>query len=60
MIFYGLLDRSLQEVVELHVSRDEAEQTLREVLHDEPESAAILGLVKVEFGYDEARVEALT
>jgi hypothetical protein len=60
VIFYGLLDRSLQEVVELFVSRDEAERTLREVLRDEPEWREILGLVRVEFGYDEARVEKIT
>jgi hypothetical protein len=39
------------------VSREEAEQTLREVLHDEPDWESILGLVRVELGYDEARVE---
>jgi hypothetical protein len=32
VIFYGLGDYSLEEVVELFVSREEAEQTLREVV----------------------------
>jgi hypothetical protein len=54
--FYGLADYSLEEVVELFVSRDEAERTLREVLRDEPDWREILGLVRVEFGYDEARL----
>jgi hypothetical protein len=36
VIFYGLADHSLEEIVELYVSREEAERTLREVLRDEP------------------------
>ena len=59
MVFYGILDDTLKEVVELFVSREEAERTLREVLQDEPDWREILGLVRGEFGYDEARVEAL-
>ena len=60
VIFYGLADDSLQEVVELFVSREEAERTLRDVLRDEPDWHEILVLVRVEFGYDEARVEEIT
>jgi hypothetical protein len=60
VIFYGLAEYTLQEVVEMFVLREEAERTLREVLRDEPEWREILGLVRVEFGYDEARVEKIT
>jgi hypothetical protein len=57
--FYGLADYSVQEVVEFFASREEAEKTLQDVLHDEPQWESILGLVRVELGYDEARVEKL-
>ena len=58
--FYGLADYSLQEVVEFFLTREDAERTLREVLRDEPSWRKILGLVRVEIGYDKALVEPLS
>jgi hypothetical protein len=47
--FYGLTDYSVQELVELFPTREQAEETLREVLADEPEWVAILGIETLEF-----------
>jgi hypothetical protein len=55
MIFYGLADYRLSgtelgEVIEIYVSRAEADQALRDVLADEPEWECELGVVAVELG----------
>lgn len=60
VVFFGLADFSLQEVVEFYATRQEAEQTLRDVLRDEPDWREILGLVRVEFGSDDAQVEVIS
>ena len=59
MTFYGLADYSIREVIEFYASREVAERTLRDVLRDEPDWKGVVGIVRVEFGWDEARVEAL-
>ncbi len=46
--FYGLADYSVQEVVEFYLTREQAEEALREVLADEPDWAGILEIVEVE------------
>jgi hypothetical protein len=49
---YGLADYRLNdfgEVIEFYPSRQEAQDALRAVLEDEPEWAAELGVVSVEF-----------
>jgi len=43
MLFYGLADYSVQEVVELFVSRDEAEQTQQRMNRTSPMSAHLDG-----------------
>jgi len=37
MRFFGLVDLSLAEAIELYVRREDAERTLAELLRDEPE-----------------------
>jgi hypothetical protein len=43
-------DRSVRQVVEFFLSRDEAEETLEAILGDEPEWASILEIVSLELG----------
>lgn len=53
MLFYGLLDRELAEVIEFYPSREAAEAELREILADEPGWVARLEIVLVDFAGDE-------
>jgi hypothetical protein len=48
--FFGLVDQSLLEAIELYVRREDAEQTLFEVLADVPEWASILRIEEIELG----------
>ena len=50
VIFFGLADYSVQEVIEFYPSREEAEETLRQVLEDEPAFENILEVVTVDLG----------
>jgi hypothetical protein len=50
MIFHGLADYSVNEVIELYCSEQEAEANLSEILRDEPGWAGTLEVVEVEFG----------
>ena len=52
MLFDGLLDRELQEVIEFYPSREAAEAELREILGDEPGWVRKLEVVRVDFGRD--------
>jgi hypothetical protein len=49
MVFYGLAELELGEVVEFFSSLNDAEAALRAVLHDEPEWAAILAVARLEY-----------
>ena len=47
--------RSRQSKVQSKIGtsrREQAEQMLRDVLYDEPESEGVVGLVRLEFAYD--------
>jgi len=50
VIFYGLADHSVKEVIDVYASRDEAEETLEQVPEDEPGWAGILEVVAVDLG----------
>jgi hypothetical protein len=50
VLWWGIHDRSVRQVVELFSSRDEAERTLEEILGDEPEWASILEVVPLDLG----------
>jgi hypothetical protein len=50
VLFYGLADFNLREVVEFYASRADAEADLRRVLANEPVWERILGLVRVDLG----------
>ena len=50
VIFYGLADHSVHEVIDFYARREEAEETLERVLEDEPGWAGMLEVVAVEFG----------
>jgi hypothetical protein len=50
VIFYGLVDHSVSEVIELYASSEEAEGTLRQILEDEPGWVGTLEVVEVELG----------
>lgn len=50
MLFFGLLDHDLQEVIELHPSKEGAEAELQELLGDEPGWVTKLEVVVVDFG----------
>ena len=49
MLFYGLLDRELQEVIEFYPSKEAAEAELQEILGDEPGWVTKLEVVVVDF-----------
>ena len=49
MRFFGLVDVSLLEAMELYVWREDAERTLAELLHDEP-SWESLFRIEIELG----------
>ncbi len=50
MRFFGLVDLSVLEAIELYATRAEAEQVLAQVLADEPEWVSILGVEPIELG----------
>jgi len=50
MIFWGLADHRVEEVIDFYPSREEAEETLKQVLQDEPGWAGVLEVVSVELG----------
>jgi hypothetical protein len=47
--FYGLVDLSLVEAIELYVRREDAERTLAELLRDEPEWESRFRIEEIEF-----------
>jgi hypothetical protein len=48
--FFGLVDLSLLEAVELYARREDAEETLAELLRDEPEWEQLFRIEEVELG----------
>jgi hypothetical protein len=48
VILFGLADYQVQEIIEFYASREVAEETLRQVLVDEPAWIAILEIVEIE------------
>lgn len=50
VLWWGIHDRSVRQVVEFFVSRGEAEETLEVILGDEPEWASILEVVPLVLG----------
>ncbi len=50
LVFYGLLSRDIERVVEFFLTVDEAERVRAEVLQDEPSWASTLEVVRVDFG----------
>ena len=51
LVFYGLLSRDIERVVEFFLTAEEAERVRLEVLHDEPDWASSLEVVRVDFGH---------
>jgi hypothetical protein len=47
VVFYGLVTWQTQSVVDFYLTREEAEATLRDVLHDEPGWDDTVGLVRL-------------
>jgi hypothetical protein len=56
VILYGLADDYLNEVVEFFPSRARAEDTLHQVLADEPDFESILHIVEVDLASEPWRV----
>jgi hypothetical protein len=50
MIFFGLADWSLQEIVEFYASHEEAESALQAVLMDEPDWLGLLSVEVIDLG----------
>lgn len=50
MRFFGLVDLSLLEAVELFLRREDAERTLAELLRDEPEWESLFRIEVFELG----------
>jgi len=50
VIFWGLADHRVEEVIDFYATREQAEKTLNEVLEDEPGWAGVLEVVEVELG----------
>ena len=50
MRYFGLVDLSLVEAIELYVRREDAERTLAELLHDEPEWRSLFRIEEIELG----------
>jgi hypothetical protein len=48
MIFWGLADHRVEEVIDFYATRGEAEETLKQVLEDEPGWVGVLEVVAVE------------
>jgi hypothetical protein len=57
VVFYGLLDRRIAEVIEFYPAREPAERKLAEILADQPGWGEILEIVRVEFDGADVRVE---
>jgi hypothetical protein len=57
VLFYGLLDRQLERVVEFYVSREGAERKRAVILADEPGWAELFEIVRVDFGGAGVRVQ---
>lgn len=58
MVFYGLVDLRLLEIVEFYGTREEAERAVRDVLADEPRWSDYIGLARVDFGAGRAGVSS--
>ena len=50
MIFFGLADWSLQEIIEFYASHEEAESALQAVLMDEPDWLGFLSVEVIDLG----------
>ena len=50
MIFYGLADYAVDEIIEFYATKEDAQVALRQVLEDEPQWKPILGIETVNFG----------
>ena len=50
MVWWGIHDRSIKQVVDFFASREEAEQTLQVILGDEPGWVSILEVVPLDLG----------
>jgi hypothetical protein len=50
VIVYALVASDCSEALDLFVSREDAEATLADVLHDEPDFADVLRIEEVELG----------
>jgi hypothetical protein len=50
MHFFGLVDLSVLEAIELYATRGEAERVLQEVLTDEPQWASLLRIEPIDLG----------
>jgi len=50
MIFGGVGDHRVEDVIDFYASRGQAEETLKQVLEDEPGWASVLEVVEVELG----------
>jgi hypothetical protein len=50
LVFYGLLSRDIDRIVEFFLTADEAERVRSDVLRDEPDWATSLEVVRVDFG----------
>ena len=50
MRFFGLVDLSLAEAIELYVRREDAERTLAELLRDEPQWRSLFRIEEIELG----------
>jgi hypothetical protein len=48
--FFGVVDLSLHEAVELFVRREDAERMLDELLRDEPQWAGLFRIERIELG----------
>ena len=59
MIFYGLADARLEEAVDLYATRAQAEETLAQVLADEPEWVGLLSIVAIDLSGVEPSVAPL-
>jgi len=51
VIFYGLADHSVEEVIDFYASREEAEEMLKQILEDGPRWAGMLEVMAVEFWF---------
>ena len=49
MIFFGIADSRIQEVIEFFATKADAEAELEQILRDEPGWASVLSVVAVDF-----------